>query len=280
METIDSPSNPRIKAAVRLRERRERESTGLTLVDGGREALRAIEAGAVVESAFVCPPLLATTEARRVAEKLGQSFEPYGASIEVVEVSERAFERLAFGDRADGVVLVVRSPRASLDDIELPPEPLVVVTEDVEKPGNVGAVLRSADAVGASAVIAVGGTDLFNPNVIRASVGTVFSMPVASASASDAAAWLRTRGIRIVASRVDATRLHIEADLRGPVAIVLGSEATGLSDAWRNLDVEAIRLPMTGVADSLNVSAAAAVLLYEAWRQRHAGVANRAAESR
>jgi TrmH family RNA methyltransferase len=128
-------------------------------------------------------------------------------------------------------------------------------------------------------VIAVGGTDLFNPNVIRASVGTVFSMPVAAASASDAAAWLHARGIRIVASRVDATRLHIEADLRGPVAIVLGNEATGLSDAWRSPDVEAIRLPMTGIADSLNVSAAAAVLLYEAWRQRHAGTANRAAES-
>ncbi len=277
---IESPSNPRIKAALRLRERRERESTGLTLVDGGREALRAIEAGAVVESAFVCPPLLATVEARRVAEKLGQSFEPYGASIDVFEVSERAFERLAYGDRADGVVLVVRSPRASLDDIELPPAPLVVVTEDVEKPGNVGAILRSADAVGAAAVIAVGGTDLFNPNVIRASVGTVFTVPVAAASASEAAGWLRTRGLRILASRVDADRLHVEADLRGPVAIVLGSEATGLSDAWRAPDVEAIRLPMTGVADSLNVSAAAAVLLYEAWRQRHARVARSAAESR
>jgi TrmH family RNA methyltransferase len=276
---IESPSNPRIKSALRLRERRERESTGLTLVDGGREALRAIEAGAVVESAFVCRPLLATVEARRVAEKLGQSFEPYGASIEVVEVSERAFERLAYGDRSDGVVLVVRSPRASLDDIELPPEPLVVVTEDVEKPGNVGAILRSADAVGAAAVIAVGGTDLFNPNVIRASVGTVFSVPVASASASDAAGWLRAREIRIVASRVDAARLHVEADLRGPLAIVLGSEATGLSEAWRAPDVQAIRLPMTGVADSLNVSAAAAVLLYEAWRQRHAGVAVDAPES-
>ena len=195
-------------------------------------------------------------------------------------MSERAFARLAYGDRADGVVLVVRSPRARLDDIELPPEPLVVVTEDVEKPGNVGAILRSADAVGADAVIAVGGTDLFNPNVIRASVGTIFSMTVASASAVDAAGWLRMRGIRILASRVDADRLHVEADLRGPVAIVLGSEATGLSDAWRAPGVEAVRLPMTGVADSLNVSAAAAVLLYEAWRQRHAGVASSAAESR
>jgi RNA methyltransferase, TrmH family len=276
---IDSPSNARIKAALRLRERRGRDATGLTLVDGGREALRAMEAGAVVESAFVCPPLLATREAHRVAEKLSQSFGPFGASIEYAEVSERAFERLAYGDRTDGVILVVRSPRVDLADLQLPPAPLVVVTEDVEKPGNVGAILRSADAVGADAVLAVGGTDLFNPNVIRASVGTVFTVPVAAASAREVARWLRDRGIRIVASLVDGARLHVDADLRGPVAIVLGSEATGLSNAWRGPDVEAVRLPMAGVADSLNVSVAAAVLLYEAWRQRQGGATNRDTQS-
>jgi len=265
---IDSPSNPRLRSALRLRERRDRDATGFTLVDGGREALRAIEAGAIVETAFVCRSRVGSREAHRVAEKLEQSFGPYGASIELVEVSERAFERLAYGDRADGVVLVVRAPGTELGDLELPPEPLVLVTEDVEKPGNVGAILRSADAVGAAAVVAVGGTDLFNPNVIRASVGTVFSMPVASGSADAVAGWLRERAIRIVASRVDAAQLHVDADLRGPLAIVLGSESAGLSDAWCAPDVEAVRLPMAGVADSLNVSAAAAVLLYEAWRQR------------
>jgi TrmH family RNA methyltransferase len=239
-----------------------------------------MEAGAVVESAFVCPPLLATREAQRVAEKLSQSFGPFGAAIEYAEVSERAFERLAYGDRADGVILVVRAPRAELADIQLAADPLVVVTEDVEKPGNVGAILRSADAVGADALIAVGGTDLFNPNVIRASVGTVFAVPVAAASADEAIAWLREHGIRLVASLVDAKRLHVEADLGGPLALVLGSESAGLSEAWRGTEVESVRLPMAGVADSLNVSAAAAVLLYEAWRQRHATAANPAAESR
>jgi TrmH family RNA methyltransferase len=276
---IDSPSNARIKAALRLRERHERDATGLTLVDGGREALRAMEAGAVVEQAFVCPSLISSQEAKRVAEKLGQTFGPFGAEMEALEVSARAFERLAYGDRADGVVLVVRAPGTSLAGLELPAEPLLVVTEDVEKPGNVGAILRSADAAGADAVIAIGGTDLFNPNVIRASVGTVFSMPIAAAPAEETVVWLRERGVRIVASRVDATRLHVEADLRGAVAIVLGSEATGLSEAWRGPDVEAIRLPMAGRADSLNVSAAAAVLLYEAWRQRHAPVAPARPES-
>jgi TrmH family RNA methyltransferase len=166
------------------------------------------------------------------------------------------------------VILVVRAPQTRLADLELPPDPLVVVTEDVEKPGNVGAILRSADAVGAAAVIAVGGTDLFNPNVIRASIGTVFSVPVAGATAGEVVPWLRARGLRVVASRVDASTLHVDADLRGPVAIVLGNEAEGLSDVWNGPDVEAVRLPMAGAADSLNVSAAAAVLLYEAWRQR------------
>ena len=267
---IDSPSNPKIRSALRLRERRERDETGLTLIDGGRESLRAMEAGAIVETAFICPAQIGSEEAKRVAEKVGQRFEPFGASVEVLQVSERAFDRLAYGDRSDGVVLVVRSPGTELENLVLPDSPLIVVTEDVEKPGNVGAILRSADAVGADAVIAVGGTDLFNPNVIRASVGTIFSVPVASAPADEVVAWLRAAGIRILASRVDAAELHVDADLTGPLAIVLGSEAVGLSEAWRGPDVVGVRLPMLGAADSLNVSAAAAVLLYEAWRQRRA----------
>lgn len=269
--TIDSPANPRIKAALALRERRGREAAGLTLVDGGRESLRAMEAGAAVETAFVCRSLVVGRDAQRVVEKVEQSFGPYGAAIELVEAGERAFERLAFGNRADGVVLVVRIPERRLEDLALPDAPLVVVTEDVEKPGNLGAILRTADAVAADAVIAAGGTDLYNPNVIRASIGTVFSLQVAAAPAEDVAGWLRERGLRIVASRVDASRLHVEVDLTGPVALVLGNEAEGLSDAWRGHGVEGIRLPMLGVADSLNVSAAGAVLLYEAWRQRHRG---------
>lgn len=274
---IDSPANPQIRSALRLRERRERDETGLTLVDGGRESLRALEAGAIVETAFVCPARIGSQEARRVAEKVSQDFGPFGDSIDVVEVGERAFDRLAYGDRSDGVVLVVRIPATPLEDLVLPESPLIVVTEDVEKPGNVGAILRSADAVGASAVIAVGGTDLFNPNVIRASVGTIFSVPVASASAADVGAWLREHGVRVLASRVDAAELHVDADLTGPLAIVLGSEADGLSDSWSTPGVEAVRLPMLGKADSLNVSAAAAVLLYEAWRQRRATASGRIA---
>ena len=268
---IESPANPRIRGAMALRERRDREATGLTLVDGAREALRAITSGIEVETAFVCRALLEPSHGQAALEALGRG----RGRREIVEVSARAFERLAFGDRADGLVLVVHQPSTELDRLSLPVHPLVVVTEDVEKPGNLGAILRSADGAGVAAVVAAGGTDLYNPNVIRASVGTVFSVPVAAAEAREVRAWLLARGLRIVATRVDAATLHVDADLRGGVALVLGSEANGLSDAWRGDDVESIRLPMLGVADSLNVSASAAILVYEAWRQRRADVAER-----
>jgi TrmH family RNA methyltransferase len=268
---IESPANPRIRLALELRERRERERTGLTLIDGAREARRAIEAGVHVETAFICRELLDSDDARAAVARLGGAggLAGGGAST-IVDVSRRAFERLAYGDRSDGIVLVVRQPSTALTIKPLGADPIVVVTEDVEKPGNLGAILRSADATGATAVVAAGGTDLFNPNVIRASVGTVFRVPVAAAPAEEARAWLGGHGLRIVAARVDAERLHVDVDLRPPIAIVFGSEATGLSAAWDGDDVTPVRLPMLGVADSLNVSAAAAVLLYEAWRQRRA----------
>ena len=263
---IESPANPRIRAAAALRERRERDRSGLTLVDGLRESIRALEAGVATELALVCPTLLdgagdGTDRVRTLLRERG---------TETVEVSERAFSRVAFGDRNDGIVLVVRAPGTDLAAIRFPEgeDPLVVVTEHIEKPGNLGAILRSADGAGADAVVAVGGTDLFNPNVIRASTGTVFSVPIATATAKAVLHWLREHGLRIVAAKVDAARLHTAADLTGPLAIVLGNEASGLSAAWDAPDVESLRLPMLGVADSLNVSIAGAVLLYEARRQR------------
>ncbi|HET9853179.1 MAG TPA: TrmH family RNA methyltransferase [Candidatus Limnocylindrales bacterium] len=274
---IDSPSNPRLRAALALRERRDREATGLTLVDGAREARRAIEASVEVDTAFVCRELLASDDAFAAVAALGRA----SGRRELVEVSRRAFEKLAYGDRSDGVVLVVRPRVRTLEDLELPPQPLVVVTEDVEKPGNVGAILRSADGAGADAVIAAGGTDLFNPNVIRASVGMIFTVPVVAAPAGEIRGWLSDRGLRVVTTRVDGSMLHADADLTGPVALVLGSEADGLSPTWHGEDVTSVRLPMEGIADSLNVSAAAAILLYEAWRQRrHAPAADASPQSR
>jgi TrmH family RNA methyltransferase len=259
---IASPTNDRIKAVVRLRDRGERDRTGLTVVDGIREIGRALDAGIEVVQAFVCQALLQTEEARALAGRLGSA---------TVTTSERVQRKVAFGDRDEGIVAVVRQPAHTLAALPLPTEPLVVVLEGVEKPGNLGAVLRTADAVGANGLIAADPrTDLFNPNTVRASVGTVFTVPIAAATSEAAIAYLRTAGIRIIAARTDATAEYTSVDLTGPLAIALGSEADGLTGAWSSQSVTAVRLPMRGFADSLNVSITAAVLLYEARRQRGA----------
>jgi len=260
---LASPSNPRIKSIARLRDRRERESTGLTMVDGAREVRRALESNVDVVEAFICEPLLAGEDARAALDALRDRRVPITAT------TEQAFTKIAYGDRAEGLLVVVRTQTRTLDDLALPEEPLLVVVEGVEKPGNIGAILRSADGAGADALIAASPrTDLANPNVIRASAGTIFAVPTAVAPASDVIDWLVARRIRAVAARVDAGQSYTDVDLTGPLAIVLGTETLGLTDAWHAADVEAVRLPMHGVADSLNVSVAAAVLLYEARRQR------------
>jgi RNA methyltransferase, TrmH family len=260
---IVSPSNPRIRAAAGLRDRRHRDSTGLTLVDGAREVRRALASSADVVEAFVCEPMLAGEDARAALDALA------ARGIPTTSTTEAAFAKIAFGDRADGLIAVVRIPSMRLDDLGLPVAPLIVVVEGVEKPGNLGAILRSADGAGADALIAASPrTDLVNPNTIRASAGTIFSVPIAAASTPDAIDWLRERSIRIVAARVDAADLYTAADLTGPLAISFGSETDGLTDAWAAGDIAAVRLPMRGTADSLNVSVSAAVVLYEARRQR------------
>jgi TrmH family RNA methyltransferase len=270
---LTSGSNPRIRAAAALRDRRERESTGLTIVDGARELRRAMAAGVEIVEAFLCEPMLAGEDARAALDGL----EALAATgIPVHRTSEAAFAKLAFGARAEGLVAVIRAPFLALLDLTLPDDPLVVVIEGVEKPGNVGAVLRSADGAGANAVIAASPrTDLANPNVIRASAGTLFTMAVAAAPSDHVLAWLRDRHIRIVTARVEAALDYTRVDLRGPVALVLGAEDRGLTSVWAGDDIEAVHLPMHGVADSLNVSVTAAVLLYEARRQRDAAPRNR-----
>jgi RNA methyltransferase, TrmH family len=260
---LTSRSNPRIAAVAALRDRSERDARGLTIVDGTREVRRAIEAGFEVVEAFVCEPMLAGPDARAALDALE------AAGIRPATTTAPVFEKLAFGGRSEGLVAVVRIPDLSLDRLVPSAEPLILVIEGVEKPGNVGAALRSADGAGADAVVAASPrTDLFNPNAIRASAGTVFSVPLAAAPSDDVRAWLRDRGLRVVAARVDADRPYTDADLRGPLAIVVGTEATGLSDAWIGPDIEPVAIPMHGVADSLNLSVSAAVLLFEARRQR------------
>lgn len=268
---LTSTANPRVRAVVRLRDRRERDATGLALVDGVREIGRAMDAGVEIVEIFASPSLATAAEARTLLARVA------AANHRTTEVSEPVLVRIAFGDRTDGIVAVIRMPRPTLAHVRLPsaPSPLIAVVEGVEKPGNLGAILRSADGAGVDAVIAADPrTDLANPNVIRASLGTIFARPVVAASTADTLAWLRGSGVTIVAARVDGATDYAAQDFRGPVAIVLGAEAEGLTPAWLAPDIRPVRLPMRGVADSLNVSATAAVLFYEARRQRDAGLAS------
>jgi len=240
----------------------EIDLTGRTIVDGAREILRALDAGVHVEQAFLASELIRSPDGHAVADRLRHR-------PTTLEVSPAVLGRVAFGQRSDGVVAIVATPTATLGDVAPSDNPLVVVAEAIEKPGNLGAIIRTADGAGADLVIAADPrTDLFNPNAIRSSLGTIFVLPVVAASTAETLEWLAARSIRAVAAVIDAPTTYTDADLRGPLAIVLGSEAGGLGDAWSNAPVEPVAIPMHGVADSLNVSIAAAVLLYEARRQR------------
>lgn len=264
---IISAQNPRFRAALGLRVAARRQSQGRIVIDGLREIGRALDAEVRPVEAWV--DATHPTDLEAGADGLLARLAAAGCSM--VTADARLIERLSYGERSAGLVLVAETPRRTLGDLELGPDPVVGVVEAVEKPGNLGAILRSADGAGVSALLVTDpATDIFNPNVIRASLGTVFSVPLAVASGPEAMAWLNANSMRIVTARVDGTTDYTKADLRGPVAIVLGSEAMGLGDAWSGTDVTAVRLPMLGVADSLNVSATAAILFYEALRQRRA----------
>ncbi len=260
---ITSLHNPRIKDTVRLRERKHRDATGLMLIDGAREIGRALKGGLNITQAFYCEELLHTAEAHESLDLLRQ------ATSNTWPVTPQVFEKLAYGDRTDGVIATAAMPHRRLRDIYLPTDALVLVIEGLEKPGNLGAVIRTADAVRASAVIAASPkAELYNPNVIRASLGLVFTMPVAAAAAEEVLSWLRAQRLNVVAARVDGAVDYSLADFTSGTAIVLGAEDTGLSEVWRGDEIRAVRLPMQGVGDSLNVSVTAAVLCYEALRQR------------
>ncbi len=271
-ETITSPANPRVKQAAALRAAGERRRTGLTLVDGLREITRAVAAGVEIVELFVAAE--ARADDARAAERAACLDACAARGAEVVRLGPRALEKLAFGDRDEGVVAVVRFAPRSLGDVSFPAGRPVLVAEGVEKPGNLGAILRTVDAAGLGGVIVCdGGTDAANPAVIRASLGTVFGVPLAAATAAEAIAWCRGQSRRVVAATPEGHAAWHTARLAGDTAIVVGSEADGLSAAWQEaatagtIQLQTVRLPMRGIADSLNVSATVAVLAYEAVRQ-------------
>jgi len=263
---VSSRQNPRFKAALALRDARERRARGHILVDGAREIGRALDMGVPLLEAWV-----ATERVRSLA---AQALLPRVASSgEIIETTPELLARLAYGKRDEGIVAVLETPPSDLDRLAqtLPERPLIAVVEQVEKPGNLGALLRSADGAGVDAVIVADPvSDIWNPNAIRASLGTIFSLPLATCSSAEALAFLRTHGIAVLTARVGAKIDYDAADLTAPVALVVGAETSGLTEAWSGEGTTPVSIPMLGLADSLNVSASAAVLFYEARRQRRA----------
>jgi len=262
---ITSPANPRIKQLVALRRRRTREQAGVTLVEGFAEIELALAAGVVPVTLYYCPAL-ADPEALTLAATAA------AAGAEVVQVSRPVFEKISYREGPDGWLAVVPSVISTLDNLDLGPQPLVLVCAGLEKPGNLGAILRTADAAGVAAVIAADPvTDWGNPNVVRASKGTVFAVPVAAGTSGQVLDWIAGRGLAIVAATPDAKQLVTDVDLTGPTAIAVGAEQTGLSSEWLERADGRVRIPMFGRADSLNVSTSAAIITYEAVRQRMQG---------
>ncbi|MCA9969637.1 MAG: RNA methyltransferase [Anaerolineales bacterium] len=265
---ITSRQNGRIKDLIRLNQRRQRDARQLTLIEGEREVARALQQGIVPREAYLCPELLSDA-ARPVAEAL----HALGAAGQTAlfEVAPDVFDKIAYRGESGCLLVVIPYLARALAALPAGPGALLVVIEGAEKPGNLGAILRTADAAGVDGVIVSQegtGTDIHNPNVIRASLGTLFAVPVAVAPNAAIVAWLRQHGVRIVAATPEATRVYTAVDFTQPTAIVAGSEALGLSDTWRASADTQVTIPMRGIADSLNLATSVAILLYEAVRQR------------
>ncbi len=259
-ETISSAANEKVKRFLLLRENsRARRREGLFTVEGRRETERCLEAGYRAEEVFFCPEIYSP----------GESFRALVGDTPLRPVSEKAYGKMACRGGTEGLAAVVRAKDTSLASLDLGPEALVIVLEGVEKPGNLGAVFRTADAAGAGAVIVCDPlADLYNPNLIRASLGAAFTVPAAACTTAECIAFLREKGIRIITAQLQDSRPYYSANMRRATAIVMGNEAAGLSETWRENADERVIIPMLGRTDSLNVSVSAAVLAYEAVRQR------------
>lgn len=264
-EAITSAQNPKVKELLALQEKsRMRREKGVFVVEGRRELGHCISAGFRVRTFFVCRDIISD---RDLNELLRPAHEP-----NIIELPAWLYDKVAYRGRTEGVIAEVEWKDRTLDSLVIPDNPLVMVLESVEKPGNLGAVLRSADAAGADAVIICDPlTDLYNPNLIRASIGAVFSRQVAAASSEEAIRWLKGKKIQILTAQLQDSRYYYDTDMTRGTAIVMGTEATGLTDIWRENADARIKIPMLGQLDSLNVSVSAAILLYEAVRQRSAG---------
>lgn len=270
--TITSAKNPHVKGACDLRDRRQRDRSKLFLIEGYRELRRYLDAGAKGKQLAPLSKLFCSTECflGTGEEALIHLAKEQGAQI--LRTSRRVFERLSYRDRPDGLLGIAPQHPLDLLDLHLRPLPLVAIAEGIEKPGNLGTLLRCGDAAGIDAlIVSQGQTDLWNPNTVRASIGTLFSVPVAESSNEALHQWLGENGLRTIAATPDGSMELTRCDFRSPCAVLLGSEQFGLSRFWRERADCKVAIPMKGSADSLNIAIAGALIFYEALRQRSEG---------
>ncbi len=260
---VKSLQNAGIKEVVKLRKRSFREEKGRLLIEGYREVLRALESGHRLHDLYFCPPLFQGINESGLLDRVRD------AGSRLVECTEPVFRKIAYRDRPEGVLALGDPAGRSLCKMPSGNDSLFLVAEAIEKPGNLGSILRSADAAGATGVLVCDQrTDINNPNTVRASIGTLFTVPVAQAGIQETIGWLKRNQVRILVATPDAPTSYTRADLTGSVALVVGTEQVGLSRTWIEHADESICIPMHGRADSLNVANAATILLFEAVRQR------------
>ena len=261
---ISSAQNPKIKHLLQLQQKSAlRRSEQMFVAEGARELSRLIKAGFEIDSIFFCPSILGKGSWASLPSE-------FPSTAKCFEVSEEVYNKIAYREGTEGVIAEVRTREMHLSELPAKEDALYAVLESVEKPGNLGAVLRSADACGADAVIVCDPlTDIWNPNLIRNSTGAIFSVPCIACSSQECIAFLKERGVRILTAQLQDSQLYYNTDMRSSTAIVMGTESTGLSEIWRKAADAHIRIPMLGMLDSLNVSVSAAILLFEALRQRN-----------
>ena len=268
IESITSAQNPKVKELLALQEKsKERRKKGLFVVEGRRELLHCIEAEFEPHTLFICRDILSDKDFDKILGAIEENF--CGSTYPIVEISQQLYDKVAYRGGTEGIIAEMHCKELSLEGLKMKENPLVVILESVEKPGNLGAVLRSADASGVDAVIVCDPlTDMYNPNLIRSSIGAIFTVPVATASSEDTIAWLKSKGIKIYTAQLQDSEWYYDTDMKGGTAIVMGTEATGLTNIWRKAADAHIKIPMLGRLDSLNVSVSAAILMFEAVRQR------------
>jgi len=258
-ETITSTHNPKIRTIIGLQKPKERKAAGVFVIEGIRELKQAINAGFQIDEIYYCREI--------IGDKLSEF--PVSEQTRYIEISKRIFEHIAYRESTEGFIAVSKTRELSLDDVVLPTNPLVLIIEGIEKPGNLGAILRTADAANVDLIVICNGiTDLYNPNVIRSSLGCIFTRQIAMQDTITTIKWLKEKKINIIVTSLLATESYHQVNYNEPTSIVMGSESAGISDQWLEAATHKIIIPMLGKVDSMNVSVSAGIVIYEALRQR------------